>query len=178
MKIMIKFFSFPSTPIQRLGALGFVSSLLIMSWTAIEWQLTEGFVRYDTHLVQMPPPGEAPDGHRWEREAGFPHGWRLIDRDCLAEQQQAPQSAANPDAAALQQQRLRLCTRKEVPGYTRSFAWRPNWRGYLEALVRPGSYRRAYGDQTMAAATLFWLAFLAYFGLMDRLLSWIRTGRL
>jgi hypothetical protein len=178
MRILLKFFSWADTPIQRLGALGLAASCLIMSWTALDWQLTEGFYRRIVQQVEMPRPDGVYEGHRWERDSTAPFAWRMLDEKCLARQEQFQPKATEPPNARDQQQRLRICTRKELPGYARAVIYRPNWRDYVEALTIIGPYRQVYGTQAFVAGALFGLAFFAYFGLFDRLFTWIRTGRL
>lgn len=175
--MLLKFFSWADTPIQRLGALGLASSFLIMSWTAIDWQLSEGFYRRIVRQVDMPRPDGAYEGHRWERESQAPFVWRMLDERCLARQEQHQPKNADPPTPRDQQQRNRICTRKELPGYAREVKYRVNWRDYIEALTIIGPYRQVYGVQAVTAGTLFGLAFFAYFGLLDRLFTWIRTGR-
>ena len=177
MRILLKFFSWADTPIQRLGSLGLATSFLIMSWTAVDWQLTEGFWRRIVQQVEMPRPEGVYDGHRWERDGVAPYTWRMLDERCLARQEQYQPKNAEPPAPRDQQQRLRICTRKELPGYARAVIYRPNWRDYVEALTIVGPYRQVYGAQALIAGTLFAVAALAYFGLFDRLFTWIRTGR-
>ena len=174
MPIFINFFSRPETPLQRLGAIGLMAAAALFLWTAAEWQIVEGFVRQTPRLVALPQPEDIVEGHHWERDRAVPFTWRLLDEACLSQiQRKSSLGGPSPD-----EQRSRDCTRKEQPGFERTTSYELNFRAYLEALTVTGRYPRAYGSTAQTATAIFALAFIAYLGLLDRLLCWIRTGQL
>jgi hypothetical protein len=174
MPIFIKFLSRPQTPLQRLGAIGLMVAITLFLWTAVDWQIGEGFVRQSPRLVALTEPEDIVEGHRWERDRALPFTWRLLEEACLSQiQRKSSLGGPSPD-----EQRTRDCTRKEQPGFERATSYELNLRGYFEALTGAGPYRRAYRSTVTAAAATFALALMTYFGLLDRLLCWIRTGQL
>ena len=174
MPIFIKFFSRPQTPLQRLGAIGLMVSITLFLWTAVDWQIGEGFVRETPRLVALTQPEDIVEGHRWERDRAVPFTWRLLDDACLSQiQRKGSLGGPSPD-----EQRTRDCTRKEQPGFERATSYELNFSGYFEAMATAGRYSRAYGSTVKTAAAIFALALMTYLGLLDRLLCWIRTGQL
>jgi len=174
MPIFIKFFSRPQTPLQRLGAIGLMVAVTLFLWTAVDWQIGEGFVRQSPRLVALTQPEDIVEGHRWERDRAVPFTWRLLEEACLSQiQRKGSLGGPSPD-----EQRARDCIRKEQPGFERTTSYELNFSGYIEALTGAGPNRWAYRSTVTAAAATFALAFMTYLGLLDRLLCWIRTGQL
>jgi hypothetical protein len=178
MAYLIRFFSFPDSPVQRMGALGLASSILIFVWTAVDWQMSEGFIRRSTYQIEASQPEDSVEGHRWQRDAGSPNTWRLVEESCMSGKQDMLQPGSAEALLSQAQLRLRNCTRKEMPGYAQTSTYRLTVREYLQAIATVGPYHRTYGSYAGSAGLLFALASFAYFGFMDRLFCWIRTGRL
>lgn len=157
------------TPIERIGILFVLLSLVIWFSTAIHWNFARETFVYQSRYSwteRAPEPSAHPGGTFWQETI---YGWALYDKSCYEK------TKPHRPLGLLTPSDLRPCQRQFIPHKERvRYQWHQSFDDYLERL-----FDKRRGDYFwLNAAAIIFLAVGAtmYLGLADKLVSWIKSG--